>query len=220
MNYRKLFLLITFVTIGISYSAEAQTTFDAHVGYSPAQKIGSQEVRVINSVGNCNAAFSATKQAARYTAGIGVTHTMESGFFVKAELEYLYSKTEYEMRDLLVSSERLPTLAYYTSNSTISVPLSVGVRLGSFRVLSGVNANLVAHSMTTLNNLGNFSDNSSSLYVGWHAGLGYDLGKLGLELRYSQDFKNYAQGYSIADKQITLYGNRLRWSILLRYYFG
>jgi len=39
-------------------------------------------------------------------------------------------------------------------------------------------------------------------------------------VRYSQDFKNHGQGYSIGGKELTFYGNRLRWTVLGKYYFG
>jgi len=202
------------------YTASAQSTFDVHVGYSPAQKINSQEISVVNLNGQCNGAFSPSQQSSGITAGLGVTHVLKSGFFMRAEIQYYHAKTSYEMKEIVPSSERLAMLSYSQSNHTISLPLSVGVQLGSFRVTSGVNVNAIVHTTSTLPNLQNFKDGSSSMYVGWHAGLGYDLGNFGLEIRYSQDFANYGQGYSIGNKELKFYGNRLRWTILVKYYFG
>jgi len=202
------------------YTASAQSTFNVHVGFSPAQKIESQEIRVILTEGQCHGAFSPTQQSSGITAGLGVTHSLKSGFFMRAEFQYSFGKTTYEMRDIALVSERLATLNYNKSNHILTLPLSIGVKLGSFRVTSGVNANAIVHSTTTLTQLSNFKDGSRSMYLGWHAGLGYDIGKIGLEVRYSQDFGNYGQGYSIGEKELVFYGNRLRWTALIKYYFG
>ncbi len=220
MNNRKFCFLVATLCMSVFYTATAQSKFDVHVGFSPAQKISSQEIRVISLKGQCNGAFSPTQQSTGLTIGMGVTHALKSGFFMRAEMQYYTAKTHYEMREILPSSERVSNLTYYQSNHTITLPLSVGVQLGSFRVTSGVNANAVVHSTSTLTNLRNFKDSSSAMYLGWHAGLGYDIGSFGLEIRYSQDFGNYGQGYSIGDRELTYYGNRLKWTFLAKYYFG
>jgi len=220
MKTRKLILLITALSISSFYVASAQTKFDAHVGISPARELGSQEIRVAFLGGKCNAAIRPSKQSAGITLGMGIMQTMKSGFFLRAEGQYLHSKTYYSMREIQESGERPANLTYSESSHTISLPLSVGVRLGSFRVHSGVNINAIIQSKTTLTNLGDFNDNSSPLYLGWHAGIGYDLGDIALEIRYSQDFRNYGQHYSIGEKELNFYGNRLRWTVLVKYYFG
>ena len=124
------------------------------------------------------------------------------------------------MRDLLPFGESPTPLRYKTANHALTAPLSLGVRLGLFNVLSGINVNALIHSSTTLTSVSNFEDNASPLYLGWHAGLGYDLGNIGLEVRYTQDFKNHGEGYSIDGKELIFYGNRLRWTVLMKYQFG
>jgi hypothetical protein len=220
MKSPKLLVLSLVFLTSAMYTLSAQTIFDVHVGYSPAQDIGSQDIRVNFNNGSTDGLLRPSRQSAGYTIGLGVTHDMPSGFFLKGELQYHRSKIHYEMYPIQAPNELSSAVMFYETIHTIAVPLSVGVRLGSFRVLSGVNANARIKSKTTLENLHDFSDNSSSLYMGWHASLGYDLGDFGLEVRYSQDFGNHAQGYSIGEKELTYYGNRIRWTILAKYYLG
>jgi outer membrane protein with beta-barrel domain len=220
MNLRKHLLLTVALCTFTFNTTSAQTTFDGHIGVSPAQNIGSQEIRINCWNGEAKGALRPSRQSAGITAGLGITHDLESGFFLRGELQYIYSKTQFVMRDVTPTSERLSTFTFDVANHVLALPLSVGVRLGSFRVLSGVNVNAALKSTTALARLDNFYDNSSSLYMGWHAGLEYDLGNIGLEVRYSNDFRNYGQGYSVGEKELIFYGNRNRWTVLVKYYIG
>lgn len=165
-------------------------------------------------------AISPIRQLGGYTVGLGARYNMRNGFLVRAELQYNYSKVQYGVREITSIHEGYSRMDLNETNHVISLPLSIGVELGIVRITSGVNANAVVQSTTTLVSLEDMADNSPQFYMGWHAGTGINLNKFGIELRYTQGFRNYGQGYSIGNKELTFYGNPFRWSFILNYTLG
>ena len=198
--------------------ANAQAKFDAHVGFSPAANLKGQEIRITDLDGPVNYAMSPSEQGAGYTFGLGLTKDMESGFFIRAELQYNYSKTTYQLREILPIGEGPFPMTFDDTHHSLVIPLSVGVKLGKVRILSGVDANAILARTQGLDQFESFQDNSSTLFMSWHAGLGLDLNRVGFEVRYTQDFQNYGQGYTVGEKDLDFYGNRNRWTVVAKYY--
>jgi len=145
---------------------------------------------------------------------------MKSGFFMRAALHYNYSKVHYGLREIISQNEGYSPMDLNETNHVLSLPLSIGVELGIIRITSGVNANTIVHSTTTLTNLDRTQDNGPKFYAGWHSGIGLDIKKFGVELRYTQDFRNYGDGYTIGNKELTFYGNPFKWTLITKYELG
>ncbi len=219
MKTLRSFLAVSIAFFTLIHFSSAQVSLDVHAGFSPGKNINSQEIRVTDLDGPVNYGLRPSSQDAGYTVGIGLTKDLESGFFFRSELQYNYVNTTYEMRELQPIGEGPRPMSFDASQHTLLLPLSVGVRIGNVRVLSGIDANLVVSGNHGLNAYESVQDNSSNLYMGWHAGIAYDIDRVGFELRYTQDFKNYSQGYVVGDKDLEFYGNRNRFTVLAKYNF-
>ena len=103
------------------------------------------------------------------------------------------------------------------SEHRIVLPVYAGAHLWNFTAYSGVSANMIVGKSSDFDQFDSFNDTSSKFYMGWHAALGYHLGPVEFEVRYTQDFKNYGSGYELAEKDMVFYGNRSRWLFLVKY---
>jgi Outer membrane protein beta-barrel domain len=219
-HHKFCYLLFTLLLIGTIPISSAQTSFDVLLGYSPGQNINAQEIPVHMGYGSSRSAITPIRQSAGYTVGLGVRHTVAPGFFIGAELQYFYYKVDYALRENASRNDGFLPMDLNEINHVMSLPISVGVDLGIVKITSGVNVNTVVNSTTTLSSLEGMEDNSRPFYAGWHSGVGVDLKKFGIEMRYNQDFRNYGQGYSIGKKELTFYGNPLRWTFLFKYHLS
>ena len=215
MNFRLFFLIAAVISTS---GLQAQWNSTVYLAAGPSQSIQSTMVDVTDEAGN-DFALLPEKQSMTLAAGVGLERIFNGGFFLAGELQYNTSGTDYTMTELTPGAEYRQTLHLTHREHRLAVPMSVGVWLGNFRVHSGVSANFVLGTQSDFDDLEYFADNSSSAYMGWHAGLGYQIGPIELEARYTQDFRNHAQGYTFNGKSSDFYGNRNQWLFAVKYRF-
>lgn len=75
--------------------------------------------------------------------------------------------------------------------NNLDVPVMLGVKLGSFRLNVGPVAHFRIGGSSELTNLVTIKENFKSATYGYQAGLGFDAGKVGIDLRYEGNFSNY-----------------------------
>ena len=152
-----------------------------------------------------------------YTGGVSVHHTFPSRFLIGGELQYQTSSTEYALWDISGDSEYNKSMSVMESEHRIVLPVYAGAHLWNFTAYSGVSANMIVGKSSDFDQFVSFNDTGSKFFMGWHAALGYHLGPVEFEVRYTQDFKNYGSGYELAEKDMVFYGNRSRWLFLVKY---
>lgn len=208
--------LILFVTTLCIYTASlnAQVSYSVHAGASPAKSLRSAAIRIPSWNGQGDYALRPTRQSETFKLGLGISRVYKSRFLVQSEVAYSTSSTEYSMWEIPFDSESRPSMTIQSREHRLTIPLSIGAQLGDFRVHSGVNLNAIIFKESGFTELPDFTDNGSVMYLGWHAGLRYDLGPVGLEVRYEQDFRNYGQGLETSQREVVFYGNRSRLMIL------
>jgi len=214
MNIR---LILSVLAMFFSSFLIAQLSTSVYLGVGPAKSLNSNSEFTPKAIDNRDFSLQPVKQLMTYTGGVAVFHTFPSNFLIGGELQYQTSTTEYALREISGDSEYNTSMTVNASEHRIALPVSVGVHLGNFTAYSGVSANMIVSKSSNFDQFDSFNDTGSNFYMGWHAGLGYHLGPVEFEVRYTQDFKNYGSGYEIAKKDMIFYGNRSRWLFLVKY---
>jgi len=221
MKTRNILVIMILLQATLGFGQVRISTF---AGYAPAQKINAQNIPIGVAPEGEEYALRATRKNASYVAGVGIEKDLNSCFFLASELRYMYESNDYEMfliNELATSeSTAEPSMKYATKNHRLSVPLSVGARIGNFRMLSGFDMNFAVASNSTLENqFPQYSYDPEVLSFGWHTGAGVVFGHVGVEIRYSQDFRNIGQDNAFGDQSIKFYGSQSRWLGIVSYYF-
>lgn len=214
MNIRSILLA---AAILITTSLTAQLSTSMYLGVGPSKDLKSNSEYAPRVVGDRNFNLQPVKQRMTYTAGFAVYKTFPSQFLIGAELQYQSSSTEYAFWEISGDSEYAPAIDVVESEHSILLPVSVGAHIWNFTAYTGVSANMIVGKSSDFDQFVSFNDTGSKMYMGWHAGLGYHLGPVEIEVRYTQDFRNYGSGYELAEKDMVFYGNRNRWLLLVKY---
>ncbi len=206
-------LIVTTLYISI-FSISAQVSYSVHAGAGPAKSLRSAAVRIPSWNGQGDYALRPIRQSETFKLGFGISRVYNSRFLVQSEVAYSTSSTEYAMWQIPFDSENRPSMTIQSREHRLTIPVSIGAQLGNFSLHSGVNLNAIIYKDSGFKELPDFVDNGSVIYLGWQAGLRYDLGPVGLEVRYEQDFRNYGQGLETPRREVLFYGNRSRFMIL------
>lgn len=126
------------------------------------------------------------------------------GFFLQPELLYTRLNTEYENFDYKVNK--------------IDAPILVGVNLlGPLHIKAGPSFQYILNNKIEGSNR-SISEVDNSITMGFQAGAGVNIGRLGLDLRYEGGFKeNNAYGDMAQDHNITIDSRPSQWILGLSY---
>ncbi len=109
-------------------------------------------------------------------------------FFIQPEIQINTTKSEYEIEDL--TNEGVKDLVK-ESYHNISVPLNMGLKYGPLRLQGGAISTFHIGGASDLKDIEGYEQNFKTT-LGWQAGLGLDIWKIALDLRYEGDLSQYA----------------------------
>lgn len=126
------------------------------------------------------------------------------GFFLQPELVYTNLNTEYDNLEYKINK--------------IDAPILVGLNiLGPLHVKAGPSFQYILKNELSNSNL-KISEVDNKITMGFQAGAGINLGRLGLDLRYEGGFKeNNAYGDFAADNNISIDSRPSQWILGLSY---
>ncbi|MCK4989930.1 MAG: hypothetical protein KAS29_05570, partial [Bacteroidales bacterium] len=102
----------------------------------------------------------------------------------------------------------------------IDVPLLVGVKLGPARLNVGPVGSFVISETTDLTELEpDFELFSSAMTWGFQAGLGLDISKISLDVRYEGSLSALGESFSVGGNDFPLDARPSQWIISLGYWF-
>jgi len=102
----------------------------------------------------------------------------------------------------------------------IDIPLLVGVKLGPARLNVGPVGSFVISETTDLTELEpNFELFSSAMTWGFQAGLGLDISKISLDVRYEGSLSALGESFSVGGADFPLDARPSQWIISLGYWF-
>lgn len=154
---------------------------------------------------------------ARYGVHAGLIMQAKLGkFLLQPEVLLNSNKIDYQLRDLSSTFDTLFSEKY----QYLDIPLLFGINYKPFRFMAGPVGHIFLQSATDLKNFDGYQQDFASLSLGWQAGLGIDLWKIMIDLRYEGNFNRYGDHFNFFGKTyiFSQQANRLLFS--LGYRFG
>jgi hypothetical protein len=168
---------------------------------SQSLKFGVKAGLNFSEMSNKNALYSGTSSATGFVGGV-YGHAGILGFFVRPEV--LFSQRKGAFTSTVDQTAVINTLNY------IDIPVLVGYKLAFARFNFGPNFQFLASAKQKATQAAkdqNFSkDNFNESAIGFQAGVGVDVAKLSIDLRYDGNFNN------LGKEVVTAAGNKIDYS--------
>lgn len=130
---------------------------------------------------------------AKYGVDVGAFMHFQtnSKFFIRPEFHINTTRTDYELQDLRSTA---PITNLVTESYTnFTMPINMGFKMGPLRIQGGAVGAYHLGGKSDLEAYDEYNQNFDGLSLGWQAGIGLDLWKLNIDLKYEGDFGNYAE---------------------------
>lgn len=113
-----------------------------------------------------------------------------NNFFLQPELIFSSTGVDYEVDDFsnvgnVITSVRNESYQY------LDIPVLFGYKAGFLRLMLGVEGHVFLNSTSDLFDFDNYSQNFDGLTLGWQGGIGIDIAKFMLDLRYQGNFSKF-----------------------------
>jgi hypothetical protein len=119
-----------------------------------------------------------------------------SKVYIQPELLFNSSKVEYKYGKLNspIDSVRNETFR------NLDIPIMIGTKLGSFRLNAGPVGHIHINGSSDLTNTSGYSEKFKGSTWGYQAGIGFDAGAVGIDLRYEGNFDKFGNHINFGGK--------------------
>lgn len=200
---RKLFLLAGFLVCTLQ--GYSQLSYGLKVAASPAVRPGTDYLFVNREDPLNESLFNAERVSYGLQFGLMGRYELQKFWFM-SELMYGQATTEYSIEYTRRVSEGGASGPIFLDEkrSFIELPVSAGISLGMFEIFSGFSAAHDFNIRSELDQIVGYSADLPVLRFGWHTGAGVNLGRVLLDVRYLQEFRNYGQDRYIDGQELLL----------------
>ncbi|MEM6320515.1 MAG: outer membrane beta-barrel protein [Bacteroidota bacterium] len=149
--------------------------------------------------GNAAEDFGLAVKNAKFGYQFGLWTRLGRGLHLQPELLFSTNKVEYEVtdgNDVFLKEE---------TYANIDIPIMAGVKLGPLRAQAGPIARIFLGSDEELANvIDNFQSDHDRLKIGYQAGVGLDLWRVQVDLRYEGSLRHFGDNISVAGQNFGL----------------
>lgn len=119
---------------------------------------------------------------------------------IQPEVLFRSARADYQLSELvsteIISSIRSETYSY------VDIPLMLAYRLGALRIQAGPVAKFYINSSTELIGIANLTQSYQDMDFGYQAGIGLDIWRLVVDLKYDRDIDPVGDHISFAGQQL------------------
>lgn len=137
--------------------------------------------------------------------------------YVQPELLYNSFSTEYTLDDLSDPNQAQELLTETYRN--LDIPIMIGWKAGMFRIQAGPVGSILLSKTTDLTEIDTFEEAASNLTFGYQAGVGVDIGKILLDVKYEGSLSKFGDGITIGGQDFTFDGRVSRFVFTLGFAF-
>ena len=201
---RKLALIIIFASIW-SFT-NAQVKFGLKAGINTIQIEGSSlSVTDMQS----NEDFVLSVREAQYGYHFGAFLRIKAGgFLIQPEVLFNSDNVDYSLRD--PSDNNVLSSIGNERYNNLDIPILFGVKLGPAYLLGGPVGHVFINSSSDLVDEEFYDSAFEQFKLGWQAGLGVNIWKLTLDLRYEGNFHKFGDHISLFGEEIAFSENQNR----------
>ena len=119
-----------------------------------------------------------------------------AGFYIQPELLFNSSKVQYQYRKTTAAVDSIRSETF----RNLDIPIMLGTRLGSFRLNAGPVAHIHINGTSDLTNSSGYEAQFKTATWGYQAGIGFDAGAVGIDLRYEGNFDKFGSHLTLGGK--------------------
>ncbi len=193
---RPLFALIICLYI-LPGAGQAQLNVGIKAGFNSTQLTNSNEIIVLDKQGI--EAFTMRIKEAKYGIHLGAYLKGYIGrFFIQPEVLLNSNTTTYDFSNSL--EEKILSESY----QYLDVPLMLGFDFGILNLQAGPVGHVFINSSSDLDNVEGIQEKWDDLSWGWQAGIGFDIWRFNLDLRYEGNLYRYGDHLTFFGDHYTL----------------
>jgi hypothetical protein len=203
-------LLLTTLSLFIINICSAQ--FGIKVGLA-----STQVDTVLYTVKNPNDTFNIGLRDIKSTLQFGIFYRIKSGnLFVQPELIFNSNQTDYSVNSLMGTSTSVLKSEKY---QYLDIPIIVGIKSGILSFQAGPVGHVFLNNKSDLIDFKNYSQNFSTITMGFQAGLGINIWKLSIDARYEGNLTRYGSHINFGNTNINFSNKPARLQLQLGFKF-
>ena len=132
---------------------------------------------------------------ANYNFHFGAWLRFGGGVYLQPEFLLNSSKQTYDLEDL--GSIGTWSGLFSETYLHLDVPLLLGVKLGPLRLNAGPVGHILLDATSELKSLAGIEKDFRDLTIGWQGGIGFDIGRLTLDVRYEGNLNSFGESLNV-----------------------
>ena len=185
-----LFVVFAFTLFSLT-AAQAQVRFGLRAGLS-SDNLGKKTLNTADG--------SIGIKDARYGYHIGAfARVGVSKFYIQPELLFNSSKVDFELNGF---SEGLANTVLHEKYRNLDIPVGIGYKTGILRLQVAPVGHVHLSTKSELDDLDEFDEDFKTLTLGWQAGLGLDLWKVIIDLKYEGNFSKFGNHLMVGGEEL------------------
>lgn len=198
-----------FALVLLALQADAQIRFGLRTGLS-SSNLDRETI-------SANGVSVAIKDASYgYHIGLFGRAKLNKNWYLQPEATFNSNSVDFEVTDF---SDGFVNTILTEKYQQLDLPLMLGYKLGPLRVEGGPTGHLHIASKSELEQIGSYDRRFSNFNVGYQAGVGLDIWKLLVDLRYEGNFNQFGDHMSIGGEQIKFSQTPARWLLTVGFSF-
>ena len=174
-----------------------------------------QELRV--ATGGVDS-FKLAIEDAKFGIHLGAYARVKLGpIFIQPELLFNSASVTYTKEDF-TSTNVIPVLFEDTYNH-LDIPIMVGAKFSAFRIQGGIIGSILLSDNTDLTDIETFEREVENVTYGWQAGIGLDIARVLIDVKYEGNFSRFGEGITIQGNQYSFDARRNRFVVSLGFRF-
>lgn len=205
--------LIIFPLLFLCLYATGQIRYGLRLGLSTSQL----EAEDFNILQNGTERFRLALKDAQYGIHGGLVLQIEAGnLFVQPEILFNSNSAKFTLEDFQDPGE----VAREEKYQYLDIPLMLGYRLALLRFHLGPVGHLFLNSTSNITDVDGFKEDFKKLTLGWQGGVGVDIGRLSLDVRYEGNFHKFGDHITFAGEEYAFSQTPSRFLAAVTYMFG
>ena len=138
-------------------------------------------------------------------------------FFIQPEVLFNSNSVDYRVTDF--RQQGFVDTILREKYQYLDVPLMLGFKFGPLRLNGGPVSHIFLGSNTQLNSIQDYGQMFKNAEYGWQAGLGLDIWKIAVDLRYEGNFNKFGDHITIGGEQFSFDDSPARFVATIGYTF-
>lgn len=211
---KKLFVFV-FVAFLCSNTIDAQDVkWGIRIGGSTTSLDGN-EIKV--ATGGIDT-FRLAIQDAKFGIHLGAFARIELGpMFIQPEILFNSSSVTYSKEDFTTLNS-VPVLFKDTYNH-LDIPIMIGVKMNALRLQGGIIGSILLSETTDLTEIATFEREADNISYGWQAGVGIDVARVSVDLKYEGNFNRFGDNITLVGNQYSFDARKNRFVVTMGFSF-